>query len=38
MQGELEVNDKERHSHFHGTDTLISVEDLWRSWKASAGD
>lgn len=24
-----------QHSTFHGEDTLISVEDLWKAWKAS---
>lgn len=27
-----------KHSTFHGEDKLISVEDLWKSWKASEGE
>lgn len=38
MRDELEVNDEERHSHFHGNDDLISVEELWQSWVQSEGD
>ncbi|XP_026545909.1 stromal interaction molecule 1-like, partial [Notechis scutatus] len=26
-----------KHSTFHGEDKLISVEDLWKAWKASEG-
>ena len=39
MRDELEVNDEERHSHFHGNDdfTCISVEELWQSWVQSEG-
>lgn len=27
-----------KHSTFHGEDKLISVEDLWKAWKASEGN
>ena len=37
MRDELEVTDKERHSHFHGNDDLISVEEMWQSWVQSEG-
>lgn len=37
MRDELEVTDEERHSHFHGNDDLISVEEMWQSWVQSAG-
>ena len=37
MRDELQVNDEERHSHFHGNDDLISVEELWQSWVQSEG-
>lgn len=32
MRDELQVTDEERHSHFHGNDDLISVDELWQSW------
>ena len=37
MRDELQVTDEERHSHFHGNDDLISVDELWQSWAQSAG-
>jgi len=37
MRDELEVTDEERHSHFHGNDDLISVDELWESWIQSDG-
>lgn len=37
MRDELQVTDEERHSHFHGNDDLISVDELWRSWIQSEG-
>ncbi|XP_074619328.1 stromal interaction molecule 1-like [Acropora palmata] len=35
MRDELKVTDTDRHSHFHGDDDLISVEELWKSWVQS---
>lgn len=35
MREELKVTDEDRHSHFHGDDDLISVEELWKSWVQS---
>lgn len=37
MRDELQVTDEERHSHFHGNDDLISVDELWQSWVQSTG-
>lgn len=37
MRDELQLTDEERHSHFHGNDDLISVEELWQSWIQSDG-
>ena len=37
MLDELHLDDRKRHSKFHGNDSLISVEDLWNSWKQSKG-
>ena len=37
MRDELQVTDEERHSHFHGNDDHISVDELWQSWAQSAG-
>ena len=37
MVDELKLDDKKRHSSFHNNDSLISVEDLWNSWKRSEG-
>lgn len=36
MRDELQVTDEERHSHFHGNDDLISVDEFWQSWVQSA--
>lgn len=36
MRDELQVTDEERHSHFHGNDDHISVDELWQSWAQSA--
>ena len=38
MVDELKLDDKQRHSSFHHNDSLISVEDLWNSWKRSEGN
>lgn len=37
MRDELQVTDEERHSHFHGNNDLISVDELWQSWVQSTG-
>ena len=37
MRDELEVTDEKRHSHFHGNDDFISVEEMWQSWVQSEG-
>lgn len=37
MVDELNMEDKKRHSSFHHNDSLISVEDLWHTWKGSEG-
>lgn len=37
MRDELKVTDTDRHSHFHGDDDLISVDELWKSWVQSEG-
>ncbi|XP_048589395.1 stromal interaction molecule 1 isoform X2 [Nematostella vectensis] len=35
MRDELHLSDQNRHNHFHGNDSLITVEDLWKSWVSS---
>ena len=37
MRDELQMTDEQRHSHFHGNDDHISVDELWRSWVQSEG-
>jgi hypothetical protein len=37
IRDELKVTDKNRQNLFHGNDTQISVNDLWKSWITSEG-
>ncbi len=39
MQEELQYkNGFERQEKFHAEDMLITVDELWKSWKASEGE
>lgn len=38
LREDLKYNDpKAKHKNFHGADLLITVEDMWNTWRASDG-